>query len=524
MKRFLSLFLALVLLLGVIPSAAAADFTDVPENSWYRDAVQYAVNMGLMNGISDSQFAPETSMSRAMLVTVLWRYAGSPKEGTNNFNDVTNGLWYTDAIAWAAENGVVTGVGNGKFDPDGSVTREQLAVVLYRYSNAEGIDTSGRKSLDSFPDATKVSPWAADALSWAVAVGMINGIGSGSQTSLAPQGSATRAQVAAILMRYILNVCNAGCAHSKSIIVNEVAPTCTTDGYSGDVICATCGYMLSQGKTLSKLYHDYDANGVCINCGLRANAESIDVAGKTYSLGMTKAELIALAGKPDEIFSATAGYAWYVFGSDDYQDFFMSGVYEDTVVSLCATGVGFTYLGRGMGDEMPEVTGNECRMQLCIDSNDNNIFYAVQLTDMSYSGQSVYDEDALWGEGMANFHLTNAFRVYHGESILDWSGPATTSARLHSQDMADNDYFSHYSQDGRNPGDRMLEQAISWRGWAENICAGYRSGFEAYDCWVNSEGHRSNMLADFLEFLGVGFAVNSDSTYFIYATQNFYSD
>ena len=79
-------------------------------------------------------------------------------------------------------------------------------------------------------------------------------------------------------------------------------------------------------------------------------------------------------------------------------------------------------------------------------------------------------------------------------------------------------------QETREKCDRMLEQAISWRGWAENICAGYRSGFEAYDCWVNSEGHRSNMLADFLEFLGVGFAVNSDSTYFIYATQNFYSD
>ena len=198
MKRFLSLFLALVLLLGVIPSADAADFTDVPENSWYRDAVQYAVNMGLMKGISDSQFAPETSMSRAMLVTVLWRYAGSPKEGANNFDDVTNGLWYTDAIAWAAENGVVTGVGNGKFDPDGSVTREQLAVVLYRYSNAEGIDTSSRKSLDSFPDAAKVSDWAAEPMKWAVSAGLITG----SNEQLMPQNSATRAQTAAMLHRF----------------------------------------------------------------------------------------------------------------------------------------------------------------------------------------------------------------------------------------------------------------------------------------------------------------------------------
>lgn len=522
MKRLLSLFLALILLLGAFPTAAATDFTDVSDDSWYRDAVRYAVNTGLMNGVGGDKFEPETSMSRAMLVTVLWRYAGSPKEGSNTFTDVKNGQWYTDAIAWASENAVVTGVGGGKFDPDGSVTREQLAVVLFRYSNSLEMDTSHRKSLDSFPDAGKVSPWARDALSWAVAVGMINGIGSGSQATLSPQGSATRAQVAAILMRFIQNFCHPDCTHSETVIANAVLPTCTTDGYSGDICCASCGLLLTEGEVISKLFHHYDSQGICINCGLCANSESIQIDGNSYALGMSASELISLAGTPDETLPVAAGYTWYVYGTDDYRSFFMAGIYEDTVISLCATGVGFTYRGKGMGDELPDVAANECRMRLCIDKNDSNIFYAVQLTDMSYSDQGIYNAETLTGESRANFHLTNAFRVYHGSPILKWSDAAATSARLHSEDMAAQNYFDHTGLDGRGPGERMNAQGIQWRGCSENICAGYRSGFEAYDGWVNSEGHRNGMLRASMEYLGVGFAVKSGSAYFIYATQNYY--
>ena len=154
--------------------------------------------MGLMNGMGNNKFEPDTHMSRAMLVTVLWRYAGSPKEGTNSFTDVKNGQWYTDAIAWAAENGVVTGVGGGKFEPDGSVTREQLAVVLFRYSNSKGMDTARRAKLDSFPDAAKVSDWALAPMQWAVGNGLING----TNDALNCGGTATRAQTAAILHRF----------------------------------------------------------------------------------------------------------------------------------------------------------------------------------------------------------------------------------------------------------------------------------------------------------------------------------
>ena len=180
---------------------AVASFTDVPADEWYAGAVNYAVENGLMNGVGGGKFDPEGSMTRAMLVTVLWRYEGEPAEGENTFTDVPEGTWYTGAVAWAASNGIVGGIGNGKFDPDGSITREQMATILYRYAQKKGIDTSKRGELSGFADSGNVSSWAKDALQWTVAEGIING----SDGKLLPQGNATRAQVSAILMRFLEN-------------------------------------------------------------------------------------------------------------------------------------------------------------------------------------------------------------------------------------------------------------------------------------------------------------------------------
>ena len=177
-------------------------YTDVSEKEWYFDAVQYASQNGLMNGVGNGKFDPEGSMTRAMLVTVLWRYEGEPAEGENTFTDVPNGTWYTDAVAWAAEKGIVGGVGNGNFDPNGSITREQMATILFRYAQNKGIETSKRGELSGFADSGNVSSWAKDALQWTVAEGIING----SDGKLLPQGNATRAQVSAILMRFIENI------------------------------------------------------------------------------------------------------------------------------------------------------------------------------------------------------------------------------------------------------------------------------------------------------------------------------
>ena len=168
--------------------------------------MDYAVTHGLFGGTSGNTFEPETAMTRAMLVTVLWRYERQPKGYQNTFSDVNakDGSWYIDAVAWAAANGVVNGVGNGKFDPEGKITREQMAAILFRYAQKKGIDTSKRGNLSAFPDVNQISDYAKEAVYWTVGEGIING----SDGKLLPQGNATRAQVATILMRYIENIVN----------------------------------------------------------------------------------------------------------------------------------------------------------------------------------------------------------------------------------------------------------------------------------------------------------------------------
>lgn len=181
----------------------SAVFTDVSANDWYHLSIDFVAEHDLMGGIGDGLFDPEGTMNRAMLVTVLWRCEGKPTGAKNPFSDVPAGEWYTDAVAWAAENGIVNGVGDGKFDPTGNVTREQIAVILCRYTEVCGIaDTSKRGDLRGYPDAKDTSDYATDALSWAVGEELILG----SEGKLLPQGDATRAQVATILMRYLENI------------------------------------------------------------------------------------------------------------------------------------------------------------------------------------------------------------------------------------------------------------------------------------------------------------------------------
>lgn len=193
-----------------VTAIARFPFTDVVAGTWYYGAAAYAYNNGLFAGMTPTTFAPNATMTRAMLVSVLWRLAGAPApKAPNTFVDVPDGAWYTDAVTWAAENGVVSGIGGSRFDPSGFVTREQTAEILYNYAHSKGYDVSARADLTAFPDAGSVSGWAEKALSWANAAGLINGTVRDGQTILAPQGSASRAQVAMILMNYVEHVVNA---------------------------------------------------------------------------------------------------------------------------------------------------------------------------------------------------------------------------------------------------------------------------------------------------------------------------
>lgn len=193
-----------------VTAIARFPFTDVVAGTWYYGAAAYAYNNGLFAGMTPTTFAPNATMTRAMLVSVLWRLAGAPApKAPNTFVDVPDGAWYTDAVTWAAENGVVSGIGGSRFDPSGFVTREQTAEILYNYAHSKGYDVSARADLTAFPDAGSVSGWAKNALSWANAAGLINGTVRDGQTILDPQGSASRAQIAMILMNYVEHVVNA---------------------------------------------------------------------------------------------------------------------------------------------------------------------------------------------------------------------------------------------------------------------------------------------------------------------------
>ena len=178
-------------------------FEDVSPDAWYHDSVEYVALKQLMCGMGKGLFAPDSPMTRAQLVTILWRSALYPAGSENYFDDVGADLWYTQAVAWAAENEIVKGVGNGRFDPEGEVSREQLVTILYRYSIMCGQDVSQREDLSIFPDADEVSPWALEAMQWAVAEGLITGNAHSGNTWLEPQSSATRGQVAVILQRYM---------------------------------------------------------------------------------------------------------------------------------------------------------------------------------------------------------------------------------------------------------------------------------------------------------------------------------
>lgn len=179
---------------AVCPSAA---FTDVEENVWYHDGIDFMVRNGYMNGVAADTFDVEGSLTRAQLVTILYRIAGEPETSAAiPFADVADGQWYTKAIVWAAENGIVKGVNETTFAPNDPITREQIAVILYRYAHEENTEDG---KLTSFPDAKDISGYALEAMNWAVARGLING----SDGKLLPQDTATRAQIAVILARYL---------------------------------------------------------------------------------------------------------------------------------------------------------------------------------------------------------------------------------------------------------------------------------------------------------------------------------
>ncbi|MBQ3427234.1 MAG: S-layer homology domain-containing protein [Clostridia bacterium] len=175
-------------------------FSDVPEGSWYYNSVNKMYTQGYMNGVTETEFAPEGTLTRAMLVTILYRYACEPNVYSGNgFGDVPDGTWYTDAVTWASDAGIVNGVSNGTFAPNDNITREQLAAILFRYSEAFGYDTSASGNIINYSDSAYISDWAQTALIWTTGAGIITGK---DNNRLDPKGNATRAEAATMIERF----------------------------------------------------------------------------------------------------------------------------------------------------------------------------------------------------------------------------------------------------------------------------------------------------------------------------------
>lgn len=261
-KRLLSLALALCLVCSLLPGTALAagenPFTDVPASHWAHDDITYVYENDLMNGTDGSLFSPESTTTRAQVVTVLYRLAGQPAaDWENPFWDVPASAWFHDAVTWAWENDITGGVSSTHFGAGNAVTREQLATFLYRYAQDQGYDTSARADLSGYSDAGLVSSYATEALSWANATGLITGT---TGTTLSPQGSATRAQVATILSRFCQDVIPGGYVSPAHMIRNledstlskkdtlvAMAQVLLDDGFAPAFVAGILGNILVEG-------------------------------------------------------------------------------------------------------------------------------------------------------------------------------------------------------------------------------------------------------------------------------------
>lgn len=221
MKKFLSFLLVLCLALGLaLPTALAAEalpFGDVNTGDWFYDGVAYVTQKGIMTGVGDSSFQPEAICDRAMFVTTLYRIEGAAAGTGVSFLDVPKGDYYADAVAWARSRDIVKGYGNGCFGPHDSLTREQMTLILYRYADYKGYDTT-TGDLSAFQDAAAVAPYATWAVAWGVAHELLTGVG-GAQ--LAPQNAVTRAQVAVLLSRFLAAFETAPSTGGSALVLSE---------------------------------------------------------------------------------------------------------------------------------------------------------------------------------------------------------------------------------------------------------------------------------------------------------------
>lgn len=422
-----------------------------------------------------------------------------------DFSDLPSDTAYRDAITSLADKGIITGYGDGTFKPKGHITRAEASAIIVRAAN---LDNDSSKSI--YSDVPN-SHWACGYIMAATKAKILDGFGNG---VFSPSGKVTYNQIIKML------VCMAGLGDNA--INNGGWPSgYIEEAYKRGIIGRDVYDSIKRRNTGNSPATREDVALFAYNTLSYMENNTLSVGGKKLSLGMSAAEL----DTPDETLSSTANFKWYVYGTSSYKNFYAVGVDKNKVVAIASTGLGFNYKGYKCGSKK---AADEKSEYIYTDKNDGNIIHSVLIFDDNYdigfSSSSSINADKISGESKMNFHFTNAFRVYHKLSPLKWSNEASVSARLHSEDMAKNNYFSHDGQNGSTCGSRMELQGINWMSCGENIAGGTIRylGFHSFDGWVNSEGHRKNMLHDAFTHLGVGIAYDKASKYTYYHTQNFF--
>lgn len=417
------------------------------------------------------------------------------------FSDVDKNNTYYEAIKSLVDDGVLSGYEDGTFKPNNSISRAEAAVVMVK---ANGLKlNNARKS--TYKDVAN-NYWGKDYIMAASDAGIIKGMGN---NEFAPTKNVTRTQIIKMI------VCMAGL--EKSAIDNGGWPNgYIKTAYNNKIIDATTYNKIVQGKYGDEAATRGQVAQWTYSARRATSGNAFKIAGKVYELGMNADEL----GTPDETWPSVNRFVWHIFGINTYENFFAAGVVDGKVVALVSTGPAFEYKGYRAGQKLNDSVENPG--EFLIDKNDDNIIHGVFLLDKAYNKVSYINAASLHGESKMNFHCTNGFRLYHKMPLYKWDQSISEIARLHSVDMANNNYFDHVNLEGKNPGERIRAGGINWSSYAENIAAGRWLGVSSYDGWVNSSGHRKNLLGN-CTYLGVGFAYNENSTYKFYSTQNFYS-
>ncbi|MCL6604290.1 MAG: S-layer homology domain-containing protein [Paenibacillus sp.] len=326
----ISLLLGIGLIFCMANTAIAAEYNDVSESAWYYTAVDFAKEKNLMDGTGGGNFEPETPMTRAMLVTVLHRIGGSPiVPGNGGFSDVSEGSYYTSAVAWAEANQIVTGLGDRKFSPNSLITREQFATILYRYAVAKRYDTSAYTPFDGYTDASQVSSYAKTAMHWMV--GTQNMQGSGGR--LLPLGSATRAQVATMLTRFMQNI-------AKEEAAEPTAPAQPKDNER-----ITMKIIVGNTTFTAKMYDNETTRAFIAQMPMTVNMSELNGKEKYYHfpndlpVGPTEGPATIHAGEI-MIWSSNSLVLFYNTFSNSYGGYIKLGYIEDISGLTEALGTG----------------------------------------------------------------------------------------------------------------------------------------------------------------------------------------